>query len=756
VGSKLHHEPFRLPWAPELEKQRETRGELFFMRREIVVCLFLTIVIATTFYQLPGLDFVNLDDASYVAENPHVQAGLTLDSLTWAFSLNDSSYWHPLTWLSHMLDCQLFGLNPGMHHLVNLIIHLANSLLLFFILKRMTGSLWQSSFVAAMFALHPLNVESVAWVASRKNVLSTFFLMLTLWTYVRYTQGPTIGKYLLVLLAFVLGLMAKPMLVTLPFLLLVLDYWPLGRFLVGQLDYCGNSEGSGATMTVSGRERSSRLVLEKIPLLIFSIFSVYITSLAVQRSGIVISTEAVPMKLRIANGLVSYVAYLAKMAWPKDLAVYYPYPATVPLWHTVGAACVLTAVSAFIFRGWRKTPYLVTGWLWYLGTLVPVIGLKQHGLWPAMADRFAYVPLIGIFIMIAWGAPQLVERLSYRRIVLAFAAGIALSVFMILTWIQLHYWKNSSALFQHAVKVTSNNHLAHNNLGNVLARQGKTEEAIDHYARALQIRPYFPNAHNNLGKALARQGKTAEAIGHYLKALQVNPDLPEAHNNLANALTQQGKDQEAIDHYTKALQLKPNFAGAHNNLGNVLERQGRRNEALYHYSMAVQLKPDFGDAYFNLGTLLAQQGKSEEAIAQFSQALQVEPDAAEAHNSLGTLLARQGESSKAISHYRTAIRLDPNFSKAHNNLGNALARKGKLDEAIVHYARALEIRASYPEAHNNLGVALAQQGKMDEAIAQFEEALWLKPDYAQARKNLELALQMVDKAPEATTTGANP
>ncbi len=417
------------------------------MRREILACLFLTIVIATVFYQLPGLDFVNLDDGIYVTENTHVQAGLTLDSLTWAFSLNDSSYWHPLTWLSHMLDCQLFGLNPGTHHLVNLIIHLANSLLLFLILKRMTGSLWQSSFVAAMFALHPLNVESVAWVASRKNLLSTFFLMLTLWTYVRYTQGPTMGKYLLVLLAFVLGLMTKPMLVTLPFLLLVLDYWPLGRFPVGQLGYCDNSEGTASTMTVSGREHSSRLVLEKVPLLIFSMFSIYITSLAVQLSGIVISTEAVPMKLRIANGLVSYVAYVAKMAWPKDLAVYYPYPAMVPLWHTVGAACVLTAVSAFIFHGWRKTPYLVTGWLWYLGTLVPVIGLKQVGLWPAMADRFAYVPLIGIFIMIAWGSPHLVARLRYRRIFLTLAAGTVLSVFMILTWIQLHHWKNSSALF---------------------------------------------------------------------------------------------------------------------------------------------------------------------------------------------------------------------------------------------------------------------------------------------------------------------
>lgn len=667
-----------------LKSIEKPERSFFNMRREILACLFLTIVIATVFYQLPGLDFVNLDDGIYVTENTHVQAGLTLDSLTWAFSLNDSSYWHPLTWLSHMLDCQLFGLNPGTHHLVNLIIHLANSLLLFLILKRMTGSLWQSSFVAAMFALHPLNVESVAWVASRKNLLSTFFLMLTLWTYVRYTQGPTIGKYLLVLLAFVLGLMTKPMLVTLPFLLLVLDYWPLGRFPVGQLGYCDNSEGTASTMTVSGREHSSRLVLEKVPLLIFSMFSIYITSLAVQLSGIVISTEAVPMKLRIANGLVSYVAYVAKMAWPKDLAVYYPYPAMVPLWNTVGAACVLTAVSAFIFRGWRKTPYLVTGWLWYLGTLVPVIGLKQHGLWPAMADRFAYVPLIGIFIMIAWGSPHLVLRLRYRRIFLTLAAGTVLSVFMILTWIQLHHWKNSSALFQHALRVTSNNHLAHNNLGNVLARQGKTKEAIGHYARALQISPNFPNAHNNLGKALARQGKTEESIGHYLKALQLKPDLPEAHNNLGNALARQGKDQEAIDHYTKALQLKPNFAGAHNNLGNVLERQGRRNEALYHYSMAIQLKPDFGDAYFNLGTLLAQQGKIREAIAQFSQALQVEPDSAEAHNSLGVLLARQEELSKAIEHFREALRIRPDFKRANRNLQTALqnlARGGEAQES---------------------------------------------------------------------------
>jgi tetratricopeptide (TPR) repeat protein len=653
----------------------------FSMRREIIVSLLLIIAIATVFSQLPGHDFVNLDDDIYVTENPHVQAGLTLDSLTWAFSFTDSPYWHPVTWLSHMLDCQLFGLNPGMHHLMNLIIHLANSLLLFLILKRMTGSLWQSSFVAALFALHPLNVESVAWVASRKNVLSTFFLMLTLWTYVRYTQGPTIGKYLLVLLAFVLGLMVKPMLVTLPFLLLVLDYWPLGRFPAGQLGYCGNTEGTASTMTVSGIEHSSRLVLEKVPLLIFSMFSIYVTSLAVQLSGIVISTEAVPLKLRIANGLVSYVAYVAKMAWPKDLAIYYPYPAMVPLWHTVGAGCVLTAVSAFIFRGWRKTPYLVTGWLWYLGTLVPVIGLKQVGLWPAMADRFAYVPLIGIFIMIAWGSPQLVARLRYRSIFLTLAAGTVLAVCMILTWMQLHHWKNSSALFQHALRVTSNNYLAHNNLGNVLMRQGKTEEATGHYVRALQIRPYFPRAHNNLGKALARQGKTEEAIGHYMKALQLKPELPEAHNNLGNALARQGKDEEAIDHYTKALQLKPDFAGAHNNLGNILERQGKTNEALYHYSMAIQLKPDFAEASFNMGSALARQGSMDEALAQFTRALELKPDSAEAHNSLGALLARQGELSKAIEHFREALRIRPDFKKANRNLQIALQNLARGGEA---------------------------------------------------------------------------
>jgi tetratricopeptide (TPR) repeat protein len=437
-------------------------------------------------------------------------------------------------------------------------------------------------------------------------------------------------------------------------------------------------------MTISGTEHSSRLVLEKVPLLIFSTLSIYVTSLAVQLSGIVISTEAVPMKLRIANGLVSYVGYGAKMVWPKDLAVFYPYPGMVPMWQIVGAGCLLLAISALTVRGWRRAPYLVTGWLWYLGTLVPVIGLKQVGLWPAMADRFAYVPLIGIFIMIAWGSPHLVARLRYRGIFLTLAAGTVLSIFMILTWIQLHHWKNSSALFQHALRVTSNNYLAHNNLGNVLVRQGKTEEAIGHYARALQIRPYFPRAHNNFGKALARQGKTEEAIGHYMKALQLKPDLPEAHNNLGNALARQGKDEEAIDHYTKALQLKPNFAGAHNNLGNVLEHQGRINEAFYHYSMAIQLKPDFGDAHFNLGTLLAQQGKSKEAIAQFSQALQVKPDSAQVHNSLGALLARQGELSKAIEHFREALRIKPGFRKAQRNLQIALqevARGGEAQES---------------------------------------------------------------------------
>ena len=618
------------------------------IHRDVLVCLFLVIATVVVYWQVRNHEFVNLDDDKYITENAHVQKGLTRASITWAFSITDISYWHPLTWLSLMLDYEFYGTNPRGYHLTNLVLHIFNALLLFLILRRMTGSLWRSPFVAALFALHPLNVESVAWAVERKNVLSTFFWMLSLLAYSHYSIRPSLPRYLLLALFFGLGLMTKPMLVTLPCVLFLLDYWPLGRLRFDQLE--SDSDEKMDTSTVTGQQRTLpyRLILEKVPLLLLSGIAAYVTSLSAQQIGMAISTEAVPMKLRIANGLVSYVAYGAKMVWPKDLAVFYPYPSDVPIWQSAGAAALLVGISLLIFRAVRKAPYLVTGWFWYLGTLVPVIGLKQGGLWPAMADRFAYVPLIGLFIMIAWGAPDLLAKWTYRRITLAISAGVVLLILMICTRVQVSHWRNNFALFGHALNVTKNNYVAHNSMGNVLMQQGKIEEAIGHFSAALRINSNSVETYNNLGVALLRQGKVDEAIIQYTKALQFKSDYAETYNNLGVALVRRGELDKAVAHYLTALKLEPNYEEPHNNLGNLLAQQGRLEDAIAHYDAALQIRANYAEAHNNLGVAHARQGKIDKAIANFSEALRLEPGYVQAKINLSIALQEAAKVNGAL------------------------------------------------------------------------------------------------------------
>ena len=607
---------------------------------DLLVCALLVIVTLVVYWQVGNHDFVGFDDKSYVTENYHVQSGLTSESVLWPFSLAGKAYWHPLTWFSHMLDCQLFGLNPKGHHLTSLLFHLANTLLLFFVFRRMTGCRWRSAMVAALFALHPLNVETVAWIAERKSVLSTSFWMLTMLTYFYFTERPTVLRYILVLLVYAFGLMAKPMLVTLPFVLLLLDYWPLDRVESWPLEGERDEDVSDLAAALVHRRRVSRLLLEKVPLLTLSLLSVHLTLLSARYSLLAISTDAVPMKLRIANALVSYLSYIAKMIWPHKLAVFYPFPTMLPRWHPVVSGLLLLCVSILVLRNWRRTPYLAVGWLWYLGALVPVIGLKQAGLWPAMADRWTYVPLIGLFVMIAWGVPDLLVRYHHRKVALSIAAAAVLLSLMIVTWKQLHHWRNTITLFQHAINVTEKNYVAHTNVGHALSNQGKIEEAIPHFIQAVNIKPTFPKGHSNLGSALARQGRNAEAVVHLSEALQLDPHSP----------------------------------GIHNNLGNVLERQGKIQEALSHYSTALQLEPRFAEAHFNLGTFWARQGRNEKGMAHFSRALELKPDFAAAHNSFGVVLARQGNLQQAIYHFGEAVRLEPDFVRAQNNLRTAIGQ----------------------------------------------------------------------------------
>ena len=536
----------------------------------LLVCLVLILATSAVYGHVTGYGFVNLDDNLYVYENSNVQNGLTSDSMIWAFTTTHAANWHPLIWLSLMLDFELYGLDAGGYHLTNLLLHIANVLLVFFILKLMTGALWRSAFVATLFALHPLHVESVAWVTERKDVLSTLFWLLTMWAYLGYVERPGMRRYLLIIVAFTLGLMAKPMLVTLPFVLLLLDYWPLGRFQVGQS--AGALEATAQGLIKSGQPMPSALSLvwEKIPLFALVAVSSVVTFLAEKGAGGLVHSDTLPISIRVANGLVSYVKYMGKMIWPHNLAIFYPHPGQgLPIWKAAGAGVLLLCISIVVVRGARRYPYLLVGWLWYIGTLVPVIGFVQVGS-QAMADRFTYIPLIGLYIIIAWGVPEIVPRWPHRNLYLAMLSTTVLLFLMALTWKQVQYWKNGISLLEHTLEVTSNNWLCNYNLGTALDKEGRTDDAIKHYQEALRIKPDYAEAHNNLGIAFDKKGRIDDAINHYQEALRIEPDNAEAHNNLGIDLARKGNIDVAVKHFQKALQINPNFSYARANLKKAL------------------------------------------------------------------------------------------------------------------------------------------------------------------------------------------
>lgn len=580
------------------------------MRSEACIGLILITAVLLVYWQVGDHEFINYDDNAYITDNAQVQKGLTSKGIIWAFTTSHTGNWHPLTWISHMLDCELYGLNPEGHHLTNVLFHMANAILLFVVLRWMTGAIWRSGLVAALFALHPLHVESVAWVAERKDVLSTFFWMLTMLAYVHYVNRPGGKRYLLVLVTFALGLMAKPMLVTLPFVLLLLDYWPLNRFKPRAVT--GSVENQPLGFWSSGDDKLPILkaVMEKTPLFLMSLFSCVVTVMAQQGAGAISTLEIVPFKLRIANGLVSVVAYMGKMIWPQDLAVFYPHPVSdLQIWKPVVAGLFLLILSTVALLVAQRCRYVLVGWLWYLGTLVPVLGLVQVGE-QAMADRYTYVPLIGLFIVVVWGFADLVKGWRSRRWVVSVSAAVMVLALMAGSWLQVAHWKNSIKLFKHALDVTTNNYVAHYTLGNALALQGNLTGSVSHYNKALQIHPNFAEAHNNLGNALALQENLTGAISHYNKALQINPDHAEAHRNLAVGLDRQGRHQEAIQHYAEVLRISPHDAQSHNNLGVALAEQGRLKEAVAHFTEALRIDPHFKEAQRNLDLSLGLMHKS--------------------------------------------------------------------------------------------------------------------------------------------------
>ncbi len=696
--------------------------------RQISVCIVLAIAILAVFWQVKDHDFINLDDNLYITENPQVQAGLSIENAKWAFTTTHAPYWHPLTWLSHMLDIQLFGMKAGGHHAVNVLFHIANSLLLFLVLRRMTKAHWPSAFVAALFALHPLHVESVAWVTERKDMLSTLFWILTMGAYAYYRESPGYRRYLLVLVAFTLGLMSKPMLVTLPVVLLLLDFWPLGglrpvngagkdssdaalgenplrkkrkiaetgsaackpRLLAGSSNPAARAAEREEWPITPLRWTVLRpLLLDKVPLLALAALSSVVTIINQQRA--MASLQTLPVDARIANALVSYVKYLGMMVWPLDLAVFYPYPDKQPVWLVIGAALALVAVTFLVIRKTSRFPYLAVGWLWYLGTLLPVIGLFQAGA-QEMADRFTYVPMIGILIMVAWGIPDSLRNWVHRKTALGILSGIVILACAGLTWAQVQLWRDSITLFTHTLKVTKGNFIAHNNMGTALSDQGKTEEAIAHYRSALRIAPKYAKAWINLGLAYEESDRNAKAIEAYQQAQRLNPNDAEAWNSLGSAYGKSGQTAKAIEAIGQALRIDPAYDEAWNNLGNAYVGNGETAKAIEALQKAIQINPRYAKAWNNLGIAYAESGRTSEAIEAFQRCLQIKPGQADVWSNLAVVYGKHGRTTKAIEAYREALRIKPLYVKALFGLGVALVESGQTSEVgdILRKLRTLD------------------------------------------------------------------
>ena len=642
----------------------------------VTICVALAGLVWIVFGQTVTYRFVNFDDGIYVYRNPAVIRGVSVPGLEWAFTHVVAANWHPVTMLSHMLDCSLYGVAPGGHHSTNVLLHTAAAILLFLVFWSMTGALGRSAFVAAVFVVHPLHVESVAWIAERKDVLSGVFFMLTIGLYVHYVRRPTLLRYLSVLACFAVGLMAKPMLVTLPFVLLLLDYWPLNRF---------------ARSTIGNR------LVEKAPFFVLTIAACVETVLSQHHSINLIKT--VSLGARVANAFVAVMIYLGQTLWPNNLAVFYPHPENnIPVWQTALGIAFFTAttVAAFILR--KKAPYFLTGWLWYVGMLAPVIGIVQVGI-QAHADRYMYLPQIGLSLVLVWAIADISARWSHRQLISSALSVAALVPLTWSAWVQTSYWRDSESLWEHTLAIVRDNETAREHLSDAYLDKGRIDDAIAQARQALAVEPGSADAQGTLGAALARKGELDEAITHLDAALQSNPKLLRAHYNLANVWLQKGDIDRAITNYEQELQIQPQFAEGQNNLASALFRKGRLDEAQQHLRNALELDPNNPEAHNNLGIALSQRGDMPQAIAQWNQTLAIQPDNLEAQCNLVWVYATFPDKSirngpKAVELAQRALQL----SDGKN------ARIWRL--AAAAYAEAGQFANAIKAAQN--GLALAQ------------------------------------------------
>ena len=665
-------------------------------RPVVGVCLFLFGLSWLVFGQTLTHDFVNYDDQAYVYENAQVTGGLTLHGIVWALAHSYSLNWHPLTWISHMLDCQLFGLNAGGHHFTSVLLHSISAVALFLVVRQMTGALWRSAFVAAIFAVHPLHVESVAWVAERKDVLSGLFFLLTLGAYTRYVRQPSIGRYLIVALFFVLGLMSKPMLVTLPLVLLVLDYWPLNRFAPVTPN---KSKIKPSPLPVTWLS----LLREKIPLFALTIVSCFVTLVA-QRAAMAPVTQ-LPLTPRVINALLSVAIYLWQMFFPVHLTpIYLLSGQPRPLWELLVAASVLVGISFIAISQGRKRPYILSGWLWYLIMLVPVLGVVQVG-WQAHADRYTYLPQIGLYVAICWAITDLARLWSFRRQALGIAGGLAVSALAWMAWNQTAYWHDSKSLWKHTMAVAPDNHIGFTNFGDALLKDGRFNEAIQQYLKAIELDPTDSDAQNGLGNAFAQEGQPRDATEHYRKAIELRPTDPQYHNNIGNVLCQQGLLEDGIAHYRRALELRPDPTDLQNaetefNLANAFLRKNQPEEAILHYRRALEIQPNDADTMDNLATALLRRGHAAEAMEQYQKASRISPESASIRSDFAWALATCPEPSlrngpRAVELAEQARRLNGQDPIILRSMAAAYAENGQFSQATE-------------TARNALGLATAQ------------------------------------------------
>lgn len=640
----------------------------------LTISLLLVLGTILVYAQVGGHEFLYYDDNMYVTENPPVQGGLSWSGFVWAFTAMHAGNWHPLTWLSHMLDVQLFGLSPGAHHMINVLFHAASTVLLFLVLLRMTGAQWRSAFVAALFALHPLHVESVAWVAERKDILSAFLGLLTLTAYVHYAERPGVQLYVLTVLLLALGLLSKPMLVTLPFLFLLLDYWPLGRVN-------GSFQSIHEGVPVRPQTTVSRLIVEKIPMLVLCAASSVITVIAQKRGGAVAGLS-LDIGARLANAVVGYAQYLGKTFWPVSLSVFYPHPGSaLPAWQTAGAGLLLILLTTLVLLRLRQSLWLAVGWFWYLGTLVPVIGLVQVGA-QSIADRYTYIPLIGVFIMIAWEAPELLGEWRFRQQTLRAAAALIIVTLAGLTWMQTGYWKNHETLFRHALRVTNDNCLAHNSLADYLIRQDDLDGAGFHLQETLRLCPKNEAAWYNLGVWHRKKGELPEALKAFSEALRLKSDYANAWSNLGAVYLALGRIPDATDALLKATRYTPDEPTAWFNYGSLHIKTGQYAEAIEAYRNAVRLKPDYAAAWTNLGIAYQSSGQMQEAAAAFQQAAQLRSDDYVSWYNLGVINTKIGQLDNAADALRKAVRIKPDHAASWHRLGLVYMTQGRQRDAL--------------------------------------------------------------------------